>query len=554
MDDILFCQREPFQDTDLRTITTQLKQSGLTIASEKIQRQDPWLYLGWKISDTTVRPQKVEIQSEFKTLTDVQKFMSDVQWVRKVVGITNEDLEPLMSLLQDTNAAKPVSLTSQQKAAISTIGTKIVNSCSFRRLENVPLVLWCLDHTNHPFAIIGQWQRKKGEKVDGQSNATAVDDWIIIEWIFLSIQPKFSIQTHIEALAELIKRGRKRIIELDGVEPEQISVPIAKDQLEWCLANSWPLQESLIAYTGQITNVYPSGRLWQVVSHMKWYQVPKISLTPVNGRTVFTDAGKAKKKAACVWEEDGQWKHHLINGSTEDSLQTLELAAVVWAFSKWNSEPLNVVTDSLYVAGVIARIEDALLRTAKKQRLLSLFLQLKQILSFRVDPYCIIHIKSHQLKQGLGEGNDKADALVSPVQFSPAISIFEQARISHEMFHQNSKSLMRQFKLTSNEAKGIVRACPQCSHHGPGLGLGVNPCGLKALQMWQMDVTHVSQFGRLKYVHVSVDTYSKMIWATPLTGETAKHVCKHLTAAFAVMGIPEQIKTDNGPAYVSGTL
>ncbi|NWS50859.1 POK18 protein, partial [Probosciger aterrimus] len=27
------------------------------------------------------------------------------------------------------------------------------------------------------------------------------------------------------------------------------------------------------------------------------------------------------------------------------------------------------------------------------------------------------------------------------------------------------------------------------------------------------------------------------------------HVCKHLAACFAVMGVPEQIKTDNGPAY-----
>ncbi|NWQ84094.1 POK25 protein, partial [Columbina picui] len=30
-----------------------------------------------------------------------------------------------------------------------------------------------------------------------------------------------------------------------------------------------------------------------------------------------------------------------------------------------------------------------------------------------------------------------------------------------------------------------------------------------------------------------------------------QHVCKHLTACFAVMGVPEQIKTDNGPAYIS---
>ncbi|NWQ73896.1 PO113 protein, partial [Columbina picui] len=29
------------------------------------------------------------------------------------------------------------------------------------------------------------------------------------------------------------------------------------------------------------------------------------------------------------------------------------------------------------------------------------------------------------------------------------------------------------------------------------------------------------------------------------------HVCKHLLACFAVLGVPEQIKTDNGPSYVS---
>ena len=34
-----------------------------------------------------------------------------------------------------------------------------------------------------------------------------------------------------------------------------------------------------------------------------------------------------------------------------------------------------------------------------------------------------------------------------------------------------------------------------------------------------MDVTHVPEFERLKYVHVTIDTFSKMIWATALPGE-----------------------------------
>ncbi|NXL68504.1 POK8 protein, partial [Chordeiles acutipennis] len=44
------------------------------------------------------------------------------------------------------------------------------------------------------------------------------------------------------------------------------------------------------------------------------------------------------------------------------------------------------------------------------------------------------------------------------------------AREAHSMFHQNARGLFKQFKITMEEAKGIVRTCPECSHHGPGLG------------------------------------------------------------------------------------
>lgn len=41
------------------------------------------------------------------------------------------------------------------------------------------------------------------------------------------------------------------------------------------------------------------------------------------------------------------------------------------------------------------------------------------------------------------------------------------------------------------------------------------------------------------------------MWATPQAGEKAGHVIHHLTSCFAVMGVPQKIKTDNGPAYIS---
>ena len=131
----------------------------------------------------------------------------------------------------------------------------------------------------------------------------------------------------------------------------------------------------------------------------------------------------------------------------------------------------------------------------------------------------------------------------SYLAITPPTSKFEEARNSHEMFHQNAKSLHRQYRIPIADAKGVVCSCPPCSHHGPGLGVGTNPKGLKALQVWQMDVTHVPDFGKLKYVHVTIDTYSHFIWATAQTGQKALHVERHLMSCFAVMGVPVEIKT-----------
>lgn len=102
-----------------------------------------------------------------------------------------------------------------------------------------------------------------------------------------------------------------------------------------------------------------------------------------------------------------------------------------------------------------------------------------------------------------------------------------------------------------SDAQGIVQSCLACQKVGFGLGIGVNPRGLKSLQLWQMDVTHVPEFRYLKYVHVCIGTFSHVIRVTSQTGETAKHVMKHVHHAIAVLGIPQELKTDNGPAYVS---
>ncbi|NXD74208.1 POK8 protein, partial [Eolophus roseicapillus] len=95
---------------------------------------------------------------------------------------------------------------------------------------------------------------------------------------------------------------------------------------------------------------------------------------PVEGITVFTDAGRKSRRGAVTWQEEGQWFHHILPGENNDSLQTLELKAVVWVFQKWYNQPINVVSDSLYVVGVTQCLERAMVKQIKNKLLHALLL------------------------------------------------------------------------------------------------------------------------------------------------------------------------------------
>ncbi|NWS65211.1 PO113 protein, partial [Chunga burmeisteri] len=104
-----------------------------------------------------------------------------------------------------------------------------------------------------------------------------------------------------------------------------------------------------------------------------WITRPMREEAPIKeATTVYTDAGKKSRTAAATWFRDGTWNHHILKARSDDSLQTLELLAVVWTLGHFE-EPLNIVTDSLYVAGIIQRIEDAAIRKVENRRLFELF-------------------------------------------------------------------------------------------------------------------------------------------------------------------------------------
>ena len=84
--------------------------------------------------------------------------------------------------------------------------------------------------------------------------------------------------------------------------------------------------------------------------------------------------------------------------------------------------------------------------------------------------------------------------------------------------------------------------------------MGVNPPKLLPNHLWQMNVIHIAEFGKLRYVHVTIDTFSGFLMVTVQTGESTTHVTTHCLKCFSYMEIPKIIKTDNGTRYVSKTF
>ncbi|RLV98358.1 hypothetical protein DV515_00010891 [Chloebia gouldiae] len=353
MDDILFTQPKPFSRPQISDIKATLAQASLTIAPEKIQLSSPCKYLGWVISEQHIKPQKVQLHMDIQTLNDAQKLLGDLQWLRPIVGIPNELLATLRPLLQGTNPTHRIRISSEQRDALEKILDCVTQGQVFRRNLELPLDLTVWNGPTYLLAAITQLLKKTGEIR-------------VLEWISPTLQQTKTLFQKIEMMAELIKKGRERLIEVTGTEPSTIRIPMKKDTFGWYLKTSQDLQEALLGGGSQIETdkLRPPPIHW--MGQWDWIVRPKKEKNPIREAiTAFTDAGKKSRTAAITWQEEGVWKQQLLHADPEDSLQTMELLAVIWALMELTG-PLNVVTDSLYVAGVVDRIEEAFIREVKK--------------------------------------------------------------------------------------------------------------------------------------------------------------------------------------------
>ncbi|RMC13062.1 hypothetical protein DUI87_10592 [Hirundo rustica rustica] len=550
MDDVLVCAPS---DDDLShaldlTINS-LIAAGFELQNEKVQRMPPWRYLGLEISKRTIVPQKLEIKTKVSTLADLHQLCGSLNWVRPWLGLSTEDLAPLFNLLKGgEELSSPRILTLEAELALERVQECMSKRQAHRYDPGLPFKFIVMGRLPHLHGVIFQW-REIPKKDRGKE-----DPLLIIEWVFLSHQRSKRMTRPQELVAELIRKARSRIRDFECIHvPIGLrSGQITKAVLEHLIQENESLQFALDSFTGQISIHRPAHKIFnqdnKFVLSLKSVQ----SKRPLKALTVFTDASGRSHKSVLTWRDLQTQRWEADAEEVEGSPQIAELAAVVRAFERF-SEPFNLVTDSAYVAGVVSRAEQSILQEVSNIALFNLLSKLVKLVSHREQPFFVMHVRSHTDLPGfIVEGNRRADALAAPAAMAPLPSIFEQAKLSHQLHHQNAPGLVRRFHLTREQAKAIVAACPSCSKHAlPTFSAGVNPRGLKSCEVWQTDITHFPEFGRTKYIHVSVDTFSGAVFASAHTGEKSSDAIKHLIQAFSFLGIPRELKTDNGPAYRS---
>ncbi|NXY79136.1 POK19 protein, partial [Glareola pratincola] len=153
----------------------------------------------------------------------------------------------------------------------------------------------------------------------------------------------------------------------------------------------------------------------------------------------------------------------------------VELRAMAMVFQNFPG-PVNIITDSAYVAGLVQRLDKAVLGHVSNETLLAVLKLLWLEIQKHHYEYYVMHIKSHTTLPGfIVEGNAKADALVSTMVLGPVPDIKQQAIASHRFYHQVYRALKHQFHISNSEAHAIVAACPDCQDHHVPIYYGTNP-------------------------------------------------------------------------------
>lgn len=149
-------------------------------------------------------------------------------------------------------------------------------------------------------------------------------------------------------MAQLIIRARACLWTLAGCDFTCIYLPLALGSLDALLQTNEHLQFTLDSYSGQISIQLPKHKLFNVTFNLEPNSLK--SQTPLEALTTFTDSSDHTHKSVMIWRDPETQEESGIQ-IIEGSPQIAELAAVVRVFERFD-QPLNLVTDLVYIAGI----------------------------------------------------------------------------------------------------------------------------------------------------------------------------------------------------------
>lgn len=527
MDDILLCHKDMMLlQKSYSFLIKMLNQWGLQIAAEKVQISEVGSFLGTIIFPDKILPQKLEIRRDhLHTLNDFQKLLGSINWLRPFLKISSAELKPLFDILKgESHISSPRALTPAANKALQVVENALQNAQLQRIEESQPFNLCVFKTAQLPTAVL--WQDGPLLWIHPNASLAKVIDW------------------YPNAVAQLALRGLKTAVTHFGRDPKLLIVPYTATQVQVLVATSDDWAVLVTSFSGQIDNHYPRHPILQFALNQAIVFPQVTAKNPLpEGIIVYTDGSKTGVGA---YVTNNKIVSKQYNETSPQIVECLVVLEVLKAFPG----PLNIVSDSSYVVNAVNLLEAAgVIKSSSK--VADIFQKIQAVLLHRRFPVYITHVRAHSgLPGSISRGNDLADRATRVVAAALSSQV-DAARNFHKQFHVTAETLRRRFALTRKEAREIVTQCQNCCQFLPVPHVGVNPWGIQPLQVWQMDVTHISSFRRLQYLHVSVDTCSGIIFASPLTGEKASHVIQHCLEAWSAWGQPKILKTDNGPAYTS---
>ena len=528
IDDVLLASKnkESLDETYIKLVK-ELEMKQLFIAPDKVQMGNLGEFLGARITPHFITPQKIELRKDhLKTLNDFQKLLGDINWIHPYMRLSNFELIPLFDILKgDPQLSSPRALTPEARVALEKVERCLEKAKLYRWKEGEDILLCVLKTFRQPTGVL--WQSGP------------------LLWIYPHVSPNKTLEYYPIAVAQLAILGIKSCIQHFGAPPQKIITPYNANQIQILssLIDDWALLRC--SFDGELDNHYPKDPLLQFFSEHPVI-FPKVTASkPISGALdIYTDGSKTGVGAYVVNSQKP-----VLFQYNPGTPQLTECKIVLEVFKAFK-ESFNLVSDSAYVVNAVRALEIAgPIRPTSP--VCTILLELQKLIWKRTHKFFIQHIRAHSTLPGpMAERNALVDASTR-MEFIFHATPLELAKDFHQLYHVPAATLQQKFDISRASARDVVLQCPQCVqfHHPPHVG--INPRGLLPLKLWQMDVTHVSAFGRLKYVHVSIDTCSGVIFASPMSGEKSHNMVGHCLEAWAAWGRPDSLKTDNGPAYTS---